>query len=223
MKKTLILLVGLFSMVCANAQLSRSVSEVLHTHVDEYEYIADKYNRFYSGLASKMISVELDKNEPDPTWCGGPMFGWTHGRPFKTTSLPLYWETGVRVSLSANETEDGDYDYTESEAFEVMVPFNLTFRFRPGEHFAISPFVGIYAAYSDASQSASHYECDLHGFDMGLQSGVNFDIRKFHIGFSAQPSFLKFNDCTSNVKSAHMVGFNVSVGMIFNKSRKVKK
>lgn len=229
MKKILVLFVGLFMTVCANAQLSRSVSEQLHTHLEEYEYVpTGKYNRFYIGYKSKTTNIEMNELEDLSVKNPGFMFGWTHGRPLSIGSLPLSWEIGVSAAIGydgGTSSYGEDYDDIESGFQGILVPLNLSYRLDLGNRLYVSPYIGVYAGYLDIwvyNWDGESLDCCNDEFDYGMKLGVNLDYKKVHVGLSWQPSFCSFGS-NEEVKSASMHDINISVGFIFHRTKKVRK
>lgn len=177
------------------AQIGSSTSRTIQTHVQQEKYeisYARRYNRLYAGFGiGKASEIGECKNEPFTSSISGPgclEFGWTIGFPL-LKKADLFLETGL--DFTPKFLEGVASDETEIDVVGTLfeIPINLTYRLNVGNRNFISPYAGLSVGINpwldlrvdDSRGGYGNY--DGPPLYAGLQLGVNFDIKRFHLGF----------------------------------------
>jgi len=181
----LVLLVG----TVAQAQILGSTSKKIETTyttttqtvTEEYK----NYNRIIFGYASTRMKGKVEGYGSDSDSNHGFDLGWTGGyNVTKGKHLPLYVETGLHMNVFASE----------DPLLNFEVPVNVTYRYTIGHSkVRVAPYLGIHfkvnALWQDDHKN-SYFDFDgSKRFQMGMQLGVNFDIKHFHIGLGWDKDF----------------------------------
>lgn len=214
---------ALFVSMTVNAQIGESKSRKIETTVQvEDEGMASHYNRFILGYAPTAFSIDL--KGVDNSTMHGFNTGWIGGWNITGRRIPLYLEGGFLMNMDFGEAL---YD-SKSSATDIMLnfelPVNVTYRWNiPNTSIHIAPFFGIHFkinallmnddgdSYFDDDKFA--YADDMNRFQIGMQTGVNFDLAHFTMGIGYNYDFMPI--CDPKGFKVTTGGFRFNIGLVF--------
>lgn len=202
MKKILLIAVALCGVLSIKAQIVGSTSkQIKTTYTTETKTIVvddnKDYNRIFLGFASTKETDKYDGSEK----MRGLNLGWTHGFNVTKRKLPLYVEAGLEGNVMGNDDVLVNFE----------IPVSLTYRYNIGKSkVKVAPYFGLNLkvnAYSD------YYEDEVNRVQVGMQLGVNFDIKHFYLGLGWDKDFsplYSYEDYDYKVKTR---GARVRIGV----------
>ncbi len=177
------------------------------------------YNRIIFGYASTLEKFDFDQLNSDPNILHGFDVGWTVGfNVTKRMRLPLYLETGLHMAFCGF----GNVNYLR---LHFTVPISVTYRYTIGHSkVCVAPYLGIHFKVNALTQTISYYDGirddgHIKHFQMGMQVGVNFDIKHFNVGFGWDNDFSSLYDngnyARYDIKTIKTSGVRINIGVVW--------
>lgn len=203
------LLTSLFSTATAQIVGSRTTAITKEVVAPTIE----KYSRF--GVS--YLGVGAVSSDDSQSIFDGFSIDYISGIPL-SNSLPLYLEIGANLDLGFKSDNDVNTMYLAAN-----VPFNITYKFKISDNFAIAPYAGLgvkviglcFSSYQ--GETADFMSSDEMGdyvwnrFHINWRVGANIEFGKVYLGVTYGSDFTEI--ITSS--ESHLTRFSVGLGFVF--------
>lgn len=206
--------------VLMSTVVTSAVAQFSNTAPSKVTVGNDSYGRFmvaYTNSQVKMEGMDLGDMGKDQ----GVSIGAFHGGSISKV-VPLYLETGFRMSWVMDKIDDDDVSVRE-DFIDVSVPLNLVLKTQLAKDVYAMPYAGlnfkcfIYGAAKTDGDYISSEKCDFFSkddmgsaafkrFQFGWNVGLGFTLGKFYIGYQYQRDFTKLCKFVDAKLQTHFIG-----------------
>lgn len=184
---------------------------------------AQGYNRIGASYELESLSAKY----VDDYNLNGFGVSYIHGFGL-SKSIPLYLETGLKMSMGFHSDSYKDYGYEITEDITKMsfsVPVNVAYKVNFGNDMSLLPYLGLNfkinalanAKYTEEEDGDKYSETvnllkgddSANVFQLGWHVGVGFNFHSLYAGLSYGTDFIKFAEYVNSST------FNITLGYTF--------
>lgn len=184
---------------------------------------AQDYNRIGASYELETLSVKHGDNIN----LNGFGINYIHGFGL-SKNIPLYLETGLKMSMGFHSDSFKEYGYDITEDFTKMsfsVPVNVAYKVNFGNGMSLLPYTGLNfkinalanVKYTENDEGDKYSETinllkgddSANVFQLGWNLGVGFNFHSLYAGLGYGTDFIKFAD---DINSS---SFNLTIGYTF--------
>lgn len=184
---------------------------------------AQDYNRIGASYELETLSVKHGDNIN----LNGFGINYIHGFGL-SKNIPLYLETGLKMSMGFHSDSFKEYGYDITEDFTKMsfsVPVNVAYKVNFGNGMSLLPYAGLNfkinalanVKYTENDEGDKYSETinllkgddSANVFQLGWNLGVGFNFHSLYAGLGYGTDFIKFAD---DINSS---SFNLTIGYTF--------